>query len=222
MPTYAVRAPLAQWLRDEARAAHDALGDYRVLDVGCGERPYEPLFSAYASAYTGVDPVDNPRADLRAAAEELPLEDGSADVTLCIQVLEHVDDPQAVVRELARVTAPGGRVLLSTHGVMVYHPAPVDRWRWTHEGLEQLFAQTGPWSRVAVTPASGTAACLGMLCAIYAGHVLKRARLGRLAGPVASVLNRGARMLDRRSPLLSGTRPGTLTANYHVLAVKAA
>jgi SAM-dependent methyltransferase len=220
MATYAVRAPLVAWLRDEAAAAHAAHGAYRVLDVGCGVRPYEPLFAPFVAAYTGVDPVDNPHADVRAPAEDLPLPDASADVTLCLQVLEHVDDPQAVVRELARVTAPGGRVLLSTHGVMVYHPNPVDRWRWTHEGLERLFEQAGPWARLHVAPSSGTTACLAMLCAIYAGHVLKRIRLGRLAGPVASVLNRVARALDRRSPSLAGVRPGTLAANYHVVAVK--
>lgn len=221
MPTYAVRAPLAAWLRSEAREAHAELGPYRVLDVGCGERPYEPLFAPYTASYTGVDPVDNPRADLKAAAEELPLADGSVDVALCIQVLEHVDDPQAVVRELARVTAGGGRVLLSTHGVMVYHPNPVDRWRWTHEGLERLFEQAGPWARLSVTPASGTTACIAMLASIYVEHVLRRARLGKLAGPLVSGLNRAARALDRRSPLLAGTRPGTLAANYHVVAVKA-
>lgn len=222
MPTYAVRAPLVAWLRGEAAAAHDALGAYRVLDVGCGERPYEPLFTPFAASYTGVDPVENPRADLRAAAEELPLPDASADVTLCIQVLEHVEDPQAVVRELARVTAPGGRVLLSTHGVMVYHPNPVDRWRWTHEGLERLFEQAGPWARLTVAPSSGTTACLAMLVAIYTGHVLKRARLSRLAGPLTAILNRVARSLDGRAPLLAGTRPGTIAANYHVVAVKPA
>jgi SAM-dependent methyltransferase len=220
MPTYAVRAPLAAWLQREAEAAHAALGPYRVLDVGCGERPYEPLFLPYASAYTGVDPVENPRADLRASAEALPLADGSADVALCIQVLEHVDDPAAVVSELARVTAPGGRVLLSTHGVMVYHPNPVDRWRWTHEGLEQLFAQAGPWETVSVTPSSGTAACLAMLTSIYMGHLLKRARLARATPPLVSGLNRAARALDARVPLLEGTNPGSLAANYHVVAVK--
>jgi SAM-dependent methyltransferase len=221
MPTYAVRAPLATWLREQAAASYAALGTYRVLDVGCGERPYETLFSPYASSYTGVDPVENPRADLRAAAESLPLPDACADVALCIQVLEHVDDPAAVVAELARVTAPGGRVLLSTHGVMVYHPNPVDRWRWTHEGLERLFEQAGPWENVRVTPSSGTAACLGMLTSIYMGHVLKRARLAAASGPLAAALNGAARALDRRVPMLAGTNPGSLTANYHVVAVKA-
>jgi hypothetical protein len=39
--------------------------------------------------------------------------------------------------------------------------------------------------------------------------------------PVVSVVNRAAGAIDRRQPLLSGTKPGTLAANYHVVAVKA-
>src|SRR5207253_3205447 len=84
-PTYAVRAPLAAWLREEAvRAGRD----YRVLDVGCGPKPYFPFFEPYASEYVGVD-IDNPAADLDGAAEDLPVPDGSYDLVLCTQVLEH-------------------------------------------------------------------------------------------------------------------------------------
>ena len=45
------------------------------------------------------------------------MDDGAFDVVLCTQVLEHVEDPAQAVRELHRVTSPGGRVLASTHGV---------------------------------------------------------------------------------------------------------
>ena len=107
LPTYAVRAPLARWLRNEARRAHDDLGRYRLLDVGCGQKPYEPFFAPHVSSYVGVDPVDNPKAELRGAVEALPVEDGSFDVVLCSQVLEHADDPALAVRELFRVLAAG-------------------------------------------------------------------------------------------------------------------
>ncbi|RPH55393.1 MAG: methyltransferase domain-containing protein, partial [Acidobacteria bacterium] len=60
-------------------------------------------------------------------------------------LLEHVEDPARAVRELHRVTSPGGRVLASTHGVQVYHPSPTDYWRWTHAGLERLFRQNADW-----------------------------------------------------------------------------
>jgi SAM-dependent methyltransferase len=221
MPTYAVRAPLVRWLAAEARRAHDDLGPYRLLDVGCGEMPYRPLFAALASSYVGVDPVENPLAELRGPIEELPVADGSFDVVLCAQVLEHVDDPSRGVRELHRVTAPGGRVLLSTHGAMVYHPNPVDLWRWTHAGLERLFASAGEWASVRVTPASGSTACVAMLVSIYLDHVFRRARAGALSRPFVTALNRSAAALDRRVDLLREPRPGTIAANYHVVAEKA-
>ena len=128
------------WLEAEAARAGTDLGRYRVLDVGCGIKPYLPYFEPYAAEYVGVD-LENPAADLEGSVEALPVEDASFDLVLCTQVLEHVTDPDIAVRELHRVVAPGGRVLASTHGVQVYHPSPTDYWRWTHTGLERLFAR---------------------------------------------------------------------------------
>lgn len=218
-PTYAVRAPLAAWLRAEAEAAALRHPDgYRVLDVGCGVKPYYPFFAAGASEYVGVD-VENPAADLEGTAERLPIPDGSYDLVLCLQVLEHVDEPAQAVRELRRVVAPGGRVLASTHGVFVYHPAPVDLWRWTHAGLDRLFRQNADWSSLTVSPASGPAACVGMLVSIYLEAAARRAHLSPLGRAVVATVNGAAAALDRRSGALRDTRPGAICANYHVTAV---
>jgi SAM-dependent methyltransferase len=222
MPTYAVRAPLVAWLEDEARRAHEELGLYRLLDVGCGEKPYLPLFEPHTREYVGVDAVENPRAELLGPVEALPVEDGAFQVVLCAQVLEHCDDPAQAVRELHRATAPGGRVLVSTHGTMVYHPAPADYWRWTHTGLERLFRESADWASVKVTPASGTTACVAMLLAIYVDLAFRRVHLGPVRRPVVAALNRGAAAIDRRSRLLREPRPGALIANYHVVADKPA
>ena len=218
MPTYAVRAPLVRWLREQAEEAHGALGSYRVLDVGCGAKPYEPLFSRHAASYVGVDPVENPRAELTGSVEDLPIGDGSFDVVLCNQVLEHCDNPRQAVSELRRVTAPGGRVLVSTHGVMAYHPSPTDYWRWTHAGLEKLFVDNGAWESVRVTPASGTTACLGMLLSMYLDLTFRRIRLGGAARPLVAGINTIATAIDSRSVRLREPGPGTLFANFHVVA----
>jgi SAM-dependent methyltransferase len=213
-PTWAVRAPLAAWLEQQAQ-----IGDsYRVLDVGCGPKPYFPFFAERASEYIGVDVVDNPAAELRGSVESLPIEDGSFDVVLCTQVLEHCDDPAQAVRELRRVTAPGGRVLASTHGVQWYHPSPVDYWRWTHEGLRRLFSTNAEWSQLEVEPSGGTAACLAMLVGAYTELAFRRAHAQSLARGPVWLLNRAAGALDRRSSLLGELRPGSLTANFHVVA----
>jgi SAM-dependent methyltransferase len=218
-PTYAVRAPLAAWLRAEAAAAALRWPDgHRVLDVGCGVKPYYPFFADGASEYVGID-VENPAADVQAPADALPVADASYDLVLCTQVLEHSADPAQVVRELRRVVAPGGRVLASTHGVQVYHPAPVDLWRWTHAGLERLFRENGDWSSLTVAPGSGTTACVGMVVSIYIDLLAHRAHVRPLGRGLVAAVNAGAEALDRRSRRLREPGVGTLFANYHATAV---
>jgi SAM-dependent methyltransferase len=217
---WSVRAPLRAWLVAEARRARNDLGPLRVLDVGCGFKPYEPIFAPYASSYVGVDSGPHAAPDVVGTAERIPVDDGSFDVVLCSQVLEHVDDPAQVVRELARVTAPGGRVLLSTHGVQAYHPSPQDLWRWTHAGLERLFEQNGSWSRIAVSPGCGTTATLGMLIAKYVDLLFQHLHARPLGRPLIALINTAAAGLDASSATLRGLGPGTLTANYHVVAEK--
>lgn len=206
---YAVRKPLRDWL--QGQDVHEA----RVLDVGAGDRPYRDLFPAAVS----FDVPGSPHADLHGSLEAIPVEDASFDVVLCLQVLEHVPDPGAAVRELHRVVRPGGRVLLSTHGVYPFHPNPDDLWRWTHQGLERLFLTNAEWSSVTVRPGAGTALTLAMINGHFVDLLCKRAGVRPLAKPFVAALNAAGEALDRAVPLLGSTAPGTLHANYHVEAV---
>jgi SAM-dependent methyltransferase len=213
-PSWSIRAPLAAWIETEARTVRPA----RVLDVGCGVKPYFPYFEPFVEEYVGVDVVENPAADLLGPVEALPVADASYDLVLCNQVLEHCDDPAQAVRELHRVTRPGGRVLASTHGVQVYHPSPSDLWRWTHAGLARLFEQNAAWNSVTVRPGAGTVACLGMLIATYIDLVAQRLHAVPAGGVVVAGVNTAAAALDRRSTLLREPVPGSLIANFHVTA----
>jgi SAM-dependent methyltransferase len=217
-PTWAVRAPLARWLRTQAAELASGGAGYSLLDVGCGDKPYEPLFAG-ASPYVGFDIPGNLSAELTGSIEAIPAEDSSFDAVICIQVLEHVRDPAAAVRELHRVVKPGGRVLASTHGVFVYHPNPDDLWRWTHTGLEHLFRENGDWTSVTVSPGSGTTACVGMVAAFFIDLLLKRARLRVLGRPLVAGINLSAAAVDRAIPALRQPIPGALFANYHVEAI---
>ena len=212
--TWVVRSALAGWLQAQASELKDR-APVRILDGGCGVKPYYPFFAGVASEYVGVDVVENPAADLLGSVESLPVGDGAFDVVLCTQVLEHCDDPAQAVRELWRVTAPGGRVLASTHGVQVYHPSPVDYWRWTHEGLRRLFEQNASWESLRVEAGAGTASALAMLLGTYVEIALRRSVLAR--GPVW-LLNRAGSALDARSAELRRPVPGSLIPNYHVIA----
>ena len=208
-----MRSALARWLQAQADELRQRR-PLRVLDVGCGVKPYYPLFASIASAYVGVDVVENAYADLVGPAEALPVEDASFDLVLCTQVLEHTDDPAQAVRELHRVTAPGGRMLASTHGVQWYHPSPNDHWRWTHTGLGLLFERSGEWSALSIEPGAGSASGLAMLIGNYVDAALRGTIVGQGA---VWLLNRAGAALDRYPPL-GDMRQGSLIPNYHVVA----
>ncbi|HEY2777588.1 MAG TPA: class I SAM-dependent methyltransferase [Gaiellaceae bacterium] len=214
-PGWSVRQPLVDWLREEGTRAEGK----RILDVGCGDKPYYPFFNT-AADYTGLDVQQNPNADLHGAAEAIPAPDDAFDLVICTQVLEHADDPALAVREMHRVTAPGGRILLSTHGTQVYHPNPGDYWRWTHTGLERLFRANGDWERVDVQPNAGTTSALAMLVARSLHLLAKRAGIAWAARPFVYVLNSSAAAIDAHVPSLREKRPGALFANLQVTAVK--
>ena len=214
LASWSIRRPLADWLRSEGAEANGK----RVLDVGCGVKPYYPFFAGAAS-YVGVDMKENAAADLVGSADALPVEDESFDVVLCTQVLEHVDHPSRVVRELHRVCKPGGRVLASTHGVMVFHPNPQDLWRWTHTGLQRLFEEQ-EWSSLSVEAGAGSAECMGMLVANYLHLTAKRMGAAAIARPAISAINAFAAALDRHVSILREPVPGALFANLHVTAVR--
>lgn len=115
----------------------------RLLDYGCADAPYRRLFAPEVE-YVGADLPGNPRASLTMNPDgTLPAEADSFDLVLSTQVLEHVADPGLYLSESFRVLRQGGRLLLSTHGVFVYHPDPADYWRWTCEGLRRQITEAG-------------------------------------------------------------------------------
>lgn len=94
----------------------------RILDAGCGEGiTLEKLIRAFPDAEVrglDVDPANVAicrRHDLPArqgSVYELPFDDGAFDSCLLMEVIEHLERPRQALAELARVTRPGGRVLV--------------------------------------------------------------------------------------------------------------
>jgi len=92
----------------------------RILDVGCGTGANLLMLSKFGDA-EGVDVSEDALAFCRerglenvklGAAEQLPYEDGTFDLVTALDVVEHLDDDLAGLREMRRVLRPGGRVLL--------------------------------------------------------------------------------------------------------------
>lgn len=116
-----------------------------VVDMGCGDLPYKNLITPYVNRYIGVDIEGNEKADafVNLDTNQTNLQDEIADLVWSVQVLEHVDNPQAYLKECNRLLKKDGKLLLSTHGHWMYHPDPVDNWRWTCTGLQKEIERAG-------------------------------------------------------------------------------
>jgi SAM-dependent methyltransferase len=92
----------------------------RALDIGCGLGMYTRRLAEAGAQPLGLE-IDWPRARearasglsiIAAVSERLPLDEGSLDLVLLHEVLEHVADDRATAAELARCLAPGGRAII--------------------------------------------------------------------------------------------------------------
>jgi ubiquinone biosynthesis O-methyltransferase len=103
-------------------------GGLHVLDVGCGGGLLSERFAAMGCDVTGIDrsvPTLSaarrhaeasalPIRYLEGSAERLAFDSATFDVVCCCDVLEHVDSPDAVMREISRVLKPGGVFFFDT------------------------------------------------------------------------------------------------------------
>jgi SAM-dependent methyltransferase len=127
--------------------------------------------------------------------------DASADIVVSFQVLEHVRDLDTYFAEARRVLRPGGALVLSTHGVWLYHPHPEDHRRWTREGLVGDIERFG--FRVSdCAPVVGPLGWTLILRLTGYCYALRRIPLigGFLAAGVALVMNARAFVEERVTP----------------------
>jgi SAM-dependent methyltransferase len=108
----------------------------RGLDVGAGSSQLHP-------ALITVDLVPGPAIDVCASAERLPFPDGTFDVVVSQELLEHVRDPFRAMQEMRRVLKEGGVVYCQVPFIIGYHPGPTDFWRFTRQGIRELVERAG-------------------------------------------------------------------------------
>lgn len=178
----------------------------RVLDFGCGTRPYEPWFAAAGARYQGADIDGSAEVAVRADGL-LAAGDAEYDLVASFQVLEHVWDVATYLREARRVLRRDGWLLLSTHGAWPYHPHPGDYRRWTAEGLRREVEACG-FRLVRMRPVVGPLAWTTVFRSLGAAHVLRKLPLaGRLLSGFAAVLLNACAWIEDR------VTPAALTAN---------
>lgn len=111
----------------------------RVLDAGGGpSAKYKRIISDVSDDYICLDLQLGGEVDVVGDVVAMPFDDESFDTVFCNQVLEHVDNPQKVVKESARVLKSGGYFICSAPFLEPSHADPNDFFRYTPDGLSSL------------------------------------------------------------------------------------
>jgi SAM-dependent methyltransferase len=173
-----------------------------VLDVGCGEKPYDYLLN-HAENHVGIDVVAGPEVDhIVGPTDPWPFADDSIDNVIATQVLEHTEQYEYTLAEVQRVIKPGGQVVLSFPFLYNEHGSPHDFQRFSaHRAatllpeltLDEVIIQGGIGSTVATLVLNWIDTTLGLT---FLTRLLK-ALLLPLSIPVNTIVNCLAWLLDR-------------------------
>jgi SAM-dependent methyltransferase len=140
-PFWIARSCLWNAIEEQSHLMHG-----RLLDIGCGSKPYKALLDV--ETYIGLE-YDNESArslkvaDIFYTGTTFPFADGEFDSILCNQVLEHVFQPDQFLSEIARVLKTDGTLLLTIPFVWDEHEQPYDYARYTSFGLSHLVTEHG-------------------------------------------------------------------------------
>jgi SAM-dependent methyltransferase len=191
-----------QWiLRSAVRKRAEYLHG-RLLDVGCGEKPYERDLRKTVTEHVGVDHEATlhglSKVDIVASAYDIPVDESSFDSVLATEVLEHLEDPIAALREWRRALKPGGCAVVTAPFIWHLHEEPRDFYRYSAHGMRHVIESAG-LEVVEIEMLGGFWSTFGQLFA-YVITSYRWARWLRLTAFLAGTSQRVGGWLERRSP----------------------
>jgi len=123
----------------------------KLIDMGCGTKPYESIFKKHVDSYFGVDYPDTAsvnygektKADHCADCTETGLDPDSFDTLLSTQAMEHVFDTKKFIAECYRLLKTGGKGIFTIPFLWQCHAEPYDYHRFTKYAIDSLFKEGG-------------------------------------------------------------------------------
>lgn len=157
----------------------------KLLDFGCGSKPYKSLFSV--SEYIGTDIAvsghdhRHEAIDVYYDGKTLPFPDASFDSIFSSEVFEHVFNLPEILEELYRVLKPGGHLLVTLPFVWDEHEIPYDFARYTSFGIRHILQEKG-FTVVAQWKTTNYVATLWQMWAAYVyQHIFPKHKVIRIA-----------------------------------------
>jgi SAM-dependent methyltransferase len=180
----------------------------RLLDLGCGKVPLYASYAPFTSEITCVDWAPGEHIDQCCdLSQALPFESGSFDTIVLSDVLEHVPEPDLLWREMTRVLAPQGQVIMNVPFYYSVHAHPHDYYRYTNFALER-FVKTNGLELVHL-------AAFGGLIEILADLFAKAFSKLRWVGPPLAMFTQWAVGVFHRTPL--GARLARVSSRHFPL-----
>lgn len=156
---------LVKRISEEAlRPAIEKYAKGKLIDVGCGSKPYRGLTLPRVSEHLGLELESSchclDSVEIIGSAYAIPVDDREFDTVLCTAVVEHLEDPAKAVREMQRVLSHGGHMIMTVPLFWHIHEEPRDFYRYTEYGIKHLMKQAG-LEVVEVKPLSGYCVTFG-------------------------------------------------------------
>ncbi len=120
----------------------------RLLDFGCGAKPYQSLFTN-VSEYIGLDynseghSHNGEQIDVYYDGKTIPFENESFDSLFSSEVFEHVFSLPEILPEISRVLKRGGKLLITCPFTWEEHEIPIDYARYTRFALKDMLEKNG-------------------------------------------------------------------------------
>jgi len=111
----------------------------KVLDLGAGSGKYRSLIKESAREYIAFDAKPGKNIDVVGDALNLSFPNRTFDTVVSTQVLEHVEKPWIMVKEIGRVLKPGGVCIVTAPFLEPFHQDPGDFFRYSTQGIQSLF-----------------------------------------------------------------------------------
>lgn len=147
----------------------------KILDVGCGVKPYRELFKA--DTYIGID-VDGgglsdevKKVDHFFDGKNIPFPDGHFDVVICSEVLEHAEYPEYLLKEMRRVIRPEGKLFLTMPFVWPEHGIPFDFQRFTTFKHLKILKEND-FENITIEPTTGAFGTCGQILSDFFVYML--------------------------------------------------